>query len=167
MIVVKSWRYGATAIVAFATLLASSACTAEKPATSGPTVASPSSSSLGTSSTPLNSANSSSPVASKSPLESSSAVPTFGPDSITVLSQETIRGKYGKAESLRVLAPVDTRFKIGVGTSADDAISCESKVLSKNPVLYQVTCPYQGPGNKLFSTITYGEFDYGFAKKIR
>lgn len=106
-------------------------------------------------------------TSTSTPTQASESVPTFGPDSIKIVSQKTTASNDVKVEVLKVVAPADTRFAIGTGETSADAIDCEAKVLNDKEVLYEVRCRQQGPGQELFSTITYGDFDCGFKKKLK
>ncbi|MFJ3957419.1 hypothetical protein [Arthrobacter sp. NPDC090010] len=108
---------------------------------------------------------------SGAPSPAADGTPTFGPDSTTIHGQETVQGTSGKTVSLRLTAPADTRFLIGTGSLADSgkAIPCTAKIMdtkSAQAVNYEVSCPWQGEGQKLYSVISYEEFDYTFMKSL-
>lgn len=92
--------------------------------------------------------------------------PTFSPESIKVLAQETVNRGAGELVVLQVRAPRDSRFLIGRG-SADLAAPCKNTIAKPEEVVYRVECPRQGSGQKLFSETAYGDFDFGFTKKLK
>jgi hypothetical protein len=94
-------------------------------------------------------------VASGSPNPVST---TFSPDSVKVhtLSRDGSRG------IVHASAPPGTRF-----ASGDAAPGRECSVTGSagtDPVNYTITCPQLG--KKLFSTITYGDYDYSFEEVL-
>lgn len=104
---------------------------------------------------------------SDEPSATESPEPLFSPESIKIISQETTNQASGKIEILKVQAPVNTRFEIGLGEPGVGTLVCKSKVLNDEEVLYQVDCQHQGAGQKLFAIITRGDFDYTFTKQLK
>jgi hypothetical protein len=79
---------------------------------------------------------------------------TFSPASIKV---QTASEKGSEIEVV-VVAPPDTRFAAGATTPG---VSCSiASTSGRDPVTYTIRCAEHGP--KLFSTITSGDYDYGF-----
>jgi hypothetical protein len=87
------------------------------------------------------------------------AATTFSPASIAVQSVK----RSGSEVEVLVVAPPETRFASGV-TAPGVSCTIESAIGS-GPVSYSITCPDAGP--TLFSSTTFGDFDYGFETALR
>jgi hypothetical protein len=129
------------------------------------------SSTTATRQTPAQYADTGSPSGASHPAEpqaspatgrtSARAEPSFSPESIEIVA----KGTHGQERVLTVTAPANTRFAIGIPMSL--SLQCATTVLTPgDPTSYRVVCPPAPAGSQLLATISYGAFDYGFAKSL-
>jgi len=87
------------------------------------------------------------------------------PGAATGTANATASASAGRVEALRVKAPANTRFAIATHGQDEFAIDCTAT--SATGTDYEVRCPRQDGAQDLLSTISFGDFDYGFTHALK